>query len=49
MLALDASCADAVAVLRRQLLRLLHVREFSASATFQEMCLALTLPDVICP
>jgi hypothetical protein len=48
VLALDTSCSDAVAVLRRQLLRLLHVREFSAQADFQEMCLALTLPDVIC-
>jgi DNA polymerase epsilon subunit 1 len=39
---------DAVAVLRRQLLRLLHVREFSAAAEFRDPCVALTLPDVTC-
>ena len=48
LLALDARCADAVSVLRRQLLKLLHVREFSADAEFKEVCLAFTLPDVIC-
>lgn len=48
LLALDARCCDAVAVLRRQLLRLLHVREFSAEAEFKDACLSLTLPDVIC-
>lgn len=35
-------------VLRRQLLRLLHVREFGVEAEFREPCLAFTLPDVIC-
>jgi len=48
LLALDARCTDAVAVLRRQLLKLLKVREFSQAADFKEACLALTLPDVIC-
>jgi DNA polymerase epsilon subunit 1 len=45
---LDNRCVDAVALMRRQALRLLHVREFSAAAEFREVCLALTLPDVIC-
>jgi len=48
LLALDARCMDAVAILRRQLLKLLKVREFSQAADFKEACLALTLPDVIC-
>lgn len=48
LLSLDARVADAVSILRRQLLRLLHVREFSAAAEFREPCLGFTLPDVIC-
>ena len=48
LLALDARCTDAVSILRRQLLKLLKVREFSEAADFKEACLALTLPDVIC-
>ena len=39
---------QAVAVLRRQLLKLLHVREFGPQADFREVCLGFTLPDVIC-
>ena len=48
LLALDSRVADAVAVLRRQLLKLLHVREFGPQADFREVCLGFTLPDVIC-
>jgi len=48
LLSLDLRCMDAVAILRRQLLKLLKVREFSQAADFKEACLALTLPDVIC-
>ena len=48
LLALDSRVTDAVAVLRRQLLKLLHVREFGPDAQFKEMCLGFTLPDVIC-
>jgi hypothetical protein len=48
LLALDARVTDAVAVLRRQLLKLLHVREFGPLAEFKEMCMGFTLPDVIC-
>ncbi len=48
VLSLDPRCSDAVAVMRRQALRLLHVREFSSQAEFKELCLALTLPDVTC-
>ena len=35
-------------LMRRQLLKLLHVREFGPDAQFKEMCLGFTLPDVIC-
>ncbi|GAX75625.1 hypothetical protein CEUSTIGMA_g3069.t1 [Chlamydomonas eustigma] len=48
LMALDARVTDAVAVLRRQLLKLLHVREFGPLAEFKDMCLGFTLPDVIC-
>ena len=48
LLALDSRVSDAVAVLRRQLLKLLHVREFGPQAEFKEVCLGFTLPDVIC-
>eukprot|EP00955_Chlamydomonas_euryale_P037737 350868-Chlamydomonas_euryale.AAC.1 len=37
-----------VTVLRRQLLKLLRVREFGAGSEFVDMCLGFTLPDVIC-
>lgn len=48
LLALDARVAEAVGLLRRQLLRLLHVKEFSAAAEFKELCQPFVLPDVIC-
>eukprot|EP00798_Chlamydomonas_sp_ICE-L_P017969 gene17969-24374_t len=48
VLALDSRVTDAVAILRRQLLKLLHVREFGSQAEFKELCLGFTLPDVIC-
>lgn len=48
LLVLDVRVSDAVAVLRRQLLKLLHVREFGPQADFREVCLGFTLPDVIC-
>eukprot|EP00897_Mesotaenium_endlicherianum_P006205 jgi/Mesen1/5612/ME000282S04761 len=35
-------------VMRKQLLKLVHVREFSAEATFRDPCLSFTLPNVIC-
>jgi DNA polymerase epsilon subunit 1 len=37
-----------VALLRRQLLKLLHVSEFSTDADFREMCQPFVVPDVIC-
>uniref|UniRef100_A0A1D2A3C0 DNA polymerase epsilon catalytic subunit n=1 Tax=Auxenochlorella protothecoides TaxID=3075 RepID=A0A1D2A3C0_AUXPR len=46
---LDASVSDQVLVLRRQLLRMVHVKEFSAEAVFQDPCASLVLRDVICP
>ncbi|KAG1663133.1 hypothetical protein FOA52_000655 [Chlamydomonas sp. UWO 241] len=48
LLALDARVSEQVSVLRRQLLKLLHVREFGPQAEFREMCHGFTLPDVIC-
>ncbi|PRW20477.1 DNA polymerase epsilon catalytic subunit A [Chlorella sorokiniana] len=46
---LDGAVSDQVAVLRRQLLRLVHCKEFSADAEFKDPCLTLVLRDLICP
>lgn len=35
-------------LMRRNLLRLVHVREFSTEAVFRDPCLSFTLPNVIC-
>ena len=35
--------------MRRQMLALLHVREFAKEAVFVEPCKAVVLPDVVCP
>ncbi|KXZ56813.1 hypothetical protein GPECTOR_1g732 [Gonium pectorale] len=48
LLALDERVGEEVGLLRRQLLRLLHVKEFGADAEFRELCLPFVLPDVIC-
>lgn len=48
VLSLDAAVADEVALLRRRLLKLLGVGEFSAAAQFREPCMSFRLPDVIC-
>jgi DNA polymerase epsilon subunit 1 len=34
--------------MRKNLLRLVHVREFSEEALFRDPCLSFTLPNVIC-
>lgn len=34
--------------MRKNLLRLVHVREFSPEAAFRDPCLSFTLPNVIC-
>lgn len=48
LLGLDGRVADQVALLRRQLLKLLHVSEFGSDAEFRELCQPFVLPDVIC-
>jgi DNA polymerase epsilon subunit 1 len=35
-------------VLRRQLLRLIHCKEFGPEAAYKDPCMTLILPDVIC-
>lgn len=49
LFALDGSAAEAVTVLRRQLLRLIHVKEFGSEAAWRDPCKSLVLPDVVCP
>lgn len=48
ILELDTSVAAEVNILRKNLLRLIHVKEFSPEAGFQNPALSLVLPDVIC-
>lgn len=47
--ALDEEMAEGVTVLRRQLLRLIHIKEFGPEASWKDPCMTLVLPDVICP
>lgn len=47
-MALDARVSEQVSILRRQLFKLLHVREFGPDAAFVDMCMGFTLPDIIC-
>eukprot|EP00958_Prasinococcus_capsulatus_P009223 scaffold906_cov395-Prasinococcus_capsulatus_cf.AAC.10 len=48
IMSLDKTVEHEVGVMRRNLLRLLQVREFSKEATFQDPCLTFTLNNVIC-
>lgn len=48
VLSLDSNTQNQVTKLRRDLLRLLGVGEFSAEATFRDPCSSLILPEVIC-
>ncbi|KAJ7294671.1 hypothetical protein O6H91_Y241800 [Diphasiastrum complanatum] len=48
VLSLDQQAQHAVQVLRKNLLRLVHVREFSEESQFRDPCLSFTLPNVIC-
>ncbi|GLC51172.1 hypothetical protein PLESTB_000473800 [Pleodorina starrii] len=48
LLSLDGRVSEQVALLRRQLLKLLHVSEFGSDAEFREMCTPFVMPDVIC-
>jgi len=45
---LDKAHAEAVTTLRRQLLRLIHVKEFSTEATFRAPAKSLLVHDVFC-
>ena len=49
VLALDYDvCGEAVALLKRNLLRMLAIPEFDVSAVWEDPCRSFTLPDVIC-
>jgi len=48
VLALDNRVQHNVLIMRKNLLKLVHVREFSAEAEFKDPCLSFTLPNVIC-
>jgi hypothetical protein len=48
LLALDPALAVEVGLLRRRLLRLVGVDEFSAAAVFVDPCMSFRLHDIIC-
>ena len=48
VLAIDADITDEVTVLKRELNRLIGVREFSKESQWRSPCLSFVLPDVIC-
>lgn len=48
VLALDQHVQHDVLVMRKNLLKLVHVKEFSPEAEFHDPCLSFTLPNVIC-
>lgn len=48
MLSLDANITNQVNKLRRDLLRLIEVGEFSDEAQFRDPCRSYVLPEVIC-
>lgn len=48
MLSLDANIANQVQKLKRDLLRLIDVGEFSEEANFHDPCRSYVLPEVIC-
>ncbi|EFJ15355.1 hypothetical protein SELMODRAFT_445541 [Selaginella moellendorffii] len=47
-MSLDHRVQHSVQVMRKNLLRLVHVREFAPEAQFHDPCLSFTLPNVIC-
>lgn len=47
--ALDKKQSSAVTTLRRQLLKMIHVKEFSPEASWRDPCASLVIQDVICP
>ncbi|KAL0390635.1 UNVERIFIED_CONTAM: DNA polymerase epsilon catalytic subunit A [Sesamum calycinum] len=48
VLALDQKVQHEVLVMRRNLLKLVRIREFAPEAEFQNLSMSLTLPNVIC-
>ncbi|XP_062505128.1 DNA polymerase epsilon catalytic subunit A-like isoform X2 [Corticium candelabrum] len=48
VLSLDSNTHNQVTKLRRNLMKMISIGEFSASAVFQNPCLSFVLPDVIC-
>ncbi|XP_076907140.1 DNA polymerase epsilon catalytic subunit A-like [Bidens hawaiensis] len=48
VLALDQNVQDDIRIMKRNLLTLVHVREFAPEAQFQKCLVSFTLPDVIC-
>ena len=45
---LDANISAEVTKMKRDLLKLIGVREFSAEAQFQDPCLSYIIPEVRC-
>jgi DNA polymerase epsilon subunit 1 len=48
LLSLDSALSSEVAMLRRRLLRLIGVDEFSAAAHWMDPCMSFRLHDIIC-
>jgi hypothetical protein len=48
ILQLDKTVKDETQFLRRNLMRLIHIREFGPQAQFRDPCLSFILPDIIC-
>lgn len=48
VLGLDSTVESQVQVLKKNLLRLIQVREFSEEVQFRDPCLTLLLPDIMC-
>ncbi|KAJ8551982.1 hypothetical protein K7X08_028425 [Anisodus acutangulus] len=48
VLALDQNMQHEVLIMRRNLLKLVHVREFAPEAEFRSLSVSYTLPNVIC-
>lgn len=47
--ALDKTHKDSVMMLRRQLLRMVHVKEFGPESSWKDPCASLVIPDIVCP
>ena len=48
VLSLDPAAESQVQTLRKHLLRLVQVREFSAEVQWKDPCMTFVLPDVMC-